>query len=124
MVRSQAFRQRQCADIQEKEQGGIMVKGFYFLFYVIFAIILLIGVKPAAKGDWCRDALSLRISKGLLGFCAVGIMLHHMSQMISFAGEDPGVCHLMFPFFFVILFLSSVRTFGAIGLQRENCCRI
>lgn len=95
MVPSQAFRQRQCADIQEKEQGGIMVKGFYFLFYVIFAIILLIGVKPAAKGDWCRDALSLRISKGLLGFCAVGIMLHHMSQTISFAGEDPGVLSFM-----------------------------
>ena len=50
-----------------------MAKEYYFIFYSILAVILLIGVKPAVKGGWCKDALSLRTSKGLLGFCAVAI---------------------------------------------------
>ena len=67
-----------------------MSKEYYFIFYIILAAVLLIGVKPEGKGTWFEDTLSLRVSKGLLGFCAVGIMLHHMSQTIFFAGEDPG----------------------------------
>lgn len=76
-----------------------MAKEYYFIFYSILAVILLIGVKPAVKGGWCKDALSLRTSKGLLGFCAVAIMLHHMSQTIYFAKEDTGI----------LLFLSLIH---------------
>lgn len=72
-----------------------MVKEYYFIFYILLAVILFAGARPAAKGEWCEDVLSLRTSKGLLGFCAVGIMLHHMSQTIYFDGEDPGVLSFM-----------------------------
>lgn len=91
-----------------------MPKEYYFLFYIILAMILLIGVNPAAKGEWCKDALSLRTSKGLLGFCAVGIMLHHMSQTIHFAGEDPGV--LMFMVDIGVCFVGMFFFFSGYGL--------
>lgn len=91
-----------------------MPKEYYFFFYIILAVILLIGVKPAARGEWCEDALSLRTSKGLLGFCAVGIMLHHMSQTIHFAGEDPGV--LMFMVDIGVCFVGVFFFFSGYGL--------
>lgn len=86
----------------------------YFIFYIILAVILLFKVKPAAKGAWFEDALSLRPSKGLLGFCAVGIMLHHMSQTIYFAGEDPGV--LMFMVDIGVCFVGMFFFFSGYGL--------
>mgnify|MGYP002509598923 FL=1 len=91
-----------------------MAKEYYFVFYSILAVILLIGAKPAVKGDWCRDALSLRTSKGLLGFCAVGIMLHHMSQTIYFANEDPGI--LLFMVDIGVCFVGMFFFFSGYGL--------
>lgn len=91
-----------------------MAKEYYFVFYIILALILLIGAKPAAKGEWCEDSLSLRVSKGLLGFSAVGIMLHHMSQTIYFAGEDPGV--LMFMVNIGVCFVGIFFFFSGYGL--------
>lgn len=96
-----------------------MAKEYYFVFYGILALILLIGVKPAGKGEWCRDALSLRVSKGLLGFCAVGIMLHHMSQTIYFAGEDPGI--LMFMVDIGVCFVGMFFFFSGYGLYSSLC---
>lgn len=72
-----------------------MAKEYYFIFYSVLAVILLIGVQVAGKGRWREESLSLASSKGLLGFCAVGIMLHHMSQTIYFAGEDTGILYFM-----------------------------
>lgn len=91
-----------------------MAKEYYFVFYSILAVILLIGVKPAVKGGWCKDALSLRTSKGLLGFCAVGIMLHHMSQTIYFAKEDPGI--LLFMVDIGVCFVGMFFFFSGYGL--------
>lgn len=91
-----------------------MAKEYYFVFYSILAVILLIGVKPAVKGGWCKDALSLRTSKGLLGFCAVGIMLHHMSQKIYFAKEDPGI--LLFMVDIGVCFVGMFFFFSGYGL--------
>lgn len=72
-----------------------MAKEYFFVFYSVLAVLLLTGVAPARKGAWREESLSLRSSKRLLGFCAVGIMLHHMSQTIYFANEDPGVLFFM-----------------------------
>lgn len=72
-----------------------MAKEYFFVFYSALAVILLIGVRPAAKGKWWDESLSLTSSKGILGFCAIGIMLHHMSQTIYFANEDPGILIFM-----------------------------
>ncbi len=91
-----------------------MSKEYYFIFYIILAAVLLIGVKPEGKGKWFEDTLSLRVSKGLLGFCAVGIMLHHMSQTIFFAGEDPGV--LLFMVDVGVCFVGMFFFFSGYGL--------
>lgn len=72
-----------------------MAKEYYFIFYSAFAVILLLGAQMAGKGRWRETSLSLQSSKGLLGFCAAGIMLHHMSQTIFFAGEDTGILYFM-----------------------------
>lgn len=91
-----------------------MAKEYYFVFYSILAVILLIGVKPANKGMWREESLSLRSSKGLLGFCAVGIMLHHMSQTIYFAKEDPGI--LLFMVDIGVCFVGMFFFFSGYGL--------
>ena len=76
-------------------RGAEMAKEFYFVFYSVLAVILLLNAQMKGKGFWHENALSLPVSKGLLGFCAVGIMLHHMSQTIYFAGEDTGILLFM-----------------------------
>ncbi len=72
-----------------------MAKDYFYVFYSALAVILLLDAQMAGKGKWRETALSLESSKGLLGFCAIGIMLHHMSQTIFFAGEDTGILYFM-----------------------------
>ena len=91
-----------------------MAKEYFFVFYSILAVILLIGVKPANRGGWREESLSLHSSKGLLGFCAVGIMLHHMSQTIYFANEDPGI--LLFMVDIGVCFVGMFFFFSGYGL--------
>lgn len=85
-----------------------MEKKYYFAFYCVLAMILLYGVKAKKRGEWHEDALSLPVSKELLGFGAIGIMLHHMSQTLDRRGDvgmlafmmDVGVCFVGLYFFF------------------------
>lgn len=93
---------------------NLMAKEYYFVFYSILAVILLIGVKQAGRGVWRETSLSLHSSKGLLGFCAVGIMLHHMSQTIYFAKEDPGI--LLFMVDIGVCFVGMFFFFSGYGL--------
>lgn len=93
---------------------NLMAKEYYFVFYSILAVILLIGVKQAGRGAWRETSLSLHSSKGLLGFCAVGIMLHHMSQTIYFAKEDPGI--LLFMVDIGVCFVGMFFFFSGYGL--------
>ncbi len=91
-----------------------MAKEYFFIFYSALAVILLTGVRPTARGLWREDALSLKASKGLLGFCAVAIMLHHMSQTIYFANEDPGI--LIFMVDIGVCFVGMFFFFSGYGL--------
>ena len=91
-----------------------MAKEFYFVFYSALAVVLLIGAQMKGKNFWHEDALSLPVSKGLLGFCAIGIMLHHMSQTIYFAGEDTGI--LMFMVDVGVCFVGVFFFFSGYGL--------
>lgn len=93
--------------------GTDMAKEFYFVFYSLLAVVLLLGAQLKGKG-WYEDALSLPVSKGLLGFCAIGIMLHHMSQTIYFAGEDTGI--LMFMVDIGVCFVGVFFFFSGYGL--------
>ena len=91
-----------------------MAKEYFFIFYSALAVILLMGVRPAKKGMWCEESLSLESSKGILGFCAAGIMLHHMSQTIYFAHEDPGI--LLFMVDIGVCFVGMFFFFSGYGL--------
>lgn len=52
--------------------------------YILFLLLVLIfGVKKAKKGEFHENFLSLDIAKGLQGFAAIGIMLHHLAQNIT-----------------------------------------
>lgn len=50
--------------------------------YLVLAVILLFGVKVRIKG-WDDGFLSLGNTKMLQGFCAVLIIFHHISQVLS-----------------------------------------
>lgn len=91
-----------------------MAKEYFFIFYSALAVILLIGVRTANRGGWREESLSLKSSKGLLGFCAVGIMLHHMSQTINSSGEDAGI--LLFMVDIGVCFVGMFFFFSGYGL--------
>ena len=91
-----------------------MAKEYFFVFYSALAVILLTGVKPAGKGKWREESLSLQSSKRILGFCAACIILHHISQTIYFANEDPGI--LLFMVDIGVCFVGMFFFFSGYGL--------
>ena len=60
-------------------------------FVVLLGVLLLIGVKPAKKHELHKDALSLGVAKGIQGFCAVGIVLHHLVQKLNGSSNITGL---------------------------------
>lgn len=59
------------------------------LWIVIIAlvIVLFIGSSLSRKGEWQEEPLSLDKSKCVQGFCAVAIILHHLSQRLANNGD-------------------------------------
>lgn len=53
---------------------------FVYIIYVLFGAVLLAGSKIYSKGEWNNDVMSFKHSKAFLGFCALGIVLHHCAQ--------------------------------------------
>lgn len=81
------------------------------VFIVIVLMVLLYGFKCKKSGEFHEDALSLEVSKGLQGFCAIGIMLHHMAQTLTNNGNvDKGLlnqCNNIGVFFVGMFFFFS-----------------
>ena len=66
------------------------------IFIILLLVLLLVGVKGKKKKEFYEDAFSLSIMKGLQGFCAVGIILHHLAQTITQYGKiDKGILNIM-----------------------------
>ena len=66
------------------------------IYFIVILLLLCAGVKVAKKGEFFDDFLSLDISKGLQGFAAVAIMLHHMTQTVTQYGQhDKGLIGIM-----------------------------
>lgn len=53
------------------------------LFIILILAILLWNAKAKRGKEFYEDAFCLDKTKGLQGFCAIGIMLHHMAQIIT-----------------------------------------
>ncbi len=66
------------------------------IFIFVLLAVLFAGAKGKRKGEFHEDAFSLSVMKGLQGFCAVGIILHHLSQTITQYGRfDKGILNIM-----------------------------
>ncbi|WMC93457.1 acyltransferase family protein [Kineothrix sp. MB12-C1] len=66
------------------------------IFMILLLVLLLIGARGKTKKEFFEDAFSLSVMKGLQGFCAAGIILHHLAQAITQNGKiDRGVLNLM-----------------------------
>lgn len=58
-----------------------------WIWLIIPAVILIAFAKLKRPNEWHEDFMSLPVSKGILGVCALFIVLHHISQPLS---EDAG----------------------------------
>ena len=57
------------------------------IFILVLIVILVFGTKKALKGEFHNDFLSIRVTNGLKGYAAIGIMLHHLTQTITQYGN-------------------------------------
>ncbi|WP_294407598.1 acyltransferase [uncultured Clostridium sp.] len=85
------------------------------VYLIIFALILLLGTKVAPKEEFHEDFLSLKLSKGIQGFCAICIIAHHFVQPYMYSGEGAGPMTFFaligFLFVCVFFFFSGYRLF-------------
>lgn len=66
------------------------------IFIFLLLLVLFWGLKGSKKREFHEDAFSLRITKGIQGFCAAGIMLHHLAQTVTEQGKtDKGIINYM-----------------------------
>ena len=50
------------------------------VWYVALAVLLFFGAKICKRGTWNEENMSFDRTKAFLGFCAVIIVFHHISQ--------------------------------------------
>lgn len=91
------------------------------VFIIMLIFVLVIGCKKADKGEVHEDFLDYSIVKGLQGFAALGVILHHVTQEVTQYGRyykgtinvfvDAGVLFTGLFFFFsgYGLFLSLMK---------------
>ena len=51
-----------------------------YLFYFLLGLLVFFGARSTGRGEWNEEYTSLKQTKILQGFAALGIALHHMSQ--------------------------------------------
>lgn len=85
------------------------------IYILILLGVLVFGTKKAKKGEFHEDFLSLDVAKGLQGFAAIGIMLHHLAQSITnFGAVDKGLITVFNSF--GVLFTAMFFFFSGYGL--------
>lgn len=58
--------------------------------------MLLAGCKKATKGTFHENFLGYSVMKGLQGFAALGVILHHVTQIVTRYGQfDKGLINVM-----------------------------
>lgn len=62
-----------------------------YLVYPLLAVFLFWGAKVYKRNEWNTEFLSLTQTKALQGFCAIAIMLHHISQKTCAPWLNPKV---------------------------------
>lgn len=66
------------------------------VFLVLLFGLLILGCRKATKGIFHEDFLDHSVMKGLQGFAAVGVILHHVTQIVTQYGSyDRGLINVM-----------------------------
>lgn len=99
--------------LQIFQNNGIL----FWIVIAVLAFVLLYNAKIAKKGQWHDDVLSLEVSKGLQGFCAAAIILHHASQALFNQKKDIGI--LMSFTNIGVLFVGVFFFFSGYGLLKS-----
>ncbi|SFR63600.1 acyltransferase family protein [Anaeromicropila populeti] len=58
-----------------------------FIYYIILGLLLLVGIQFFGVHGWNEEYLSNENGKGIKGFFALVIMLHHLSQAVEHPGS-------------------------------------
>lgn len=88
-----------------------------WIYLIIFAFILFLGVKIAPKGNFNEDFLSLKVSKGIQGFCAICIIAHHFVQPFVYSGQGAGALSILALIGFI--FVGVFFFFSGYGLLKS-----
>ncbi|MCR4692216.1 MAG: acyltransferase [Lachnospiraceae bacterium] len=73
-----------------------------YVYYPLLLLLLFWGAKVYKAGEWNEEVLSFDHTKAFLGFCAILIMFHHISQQTCAPWLSPiWIRHGFDPFVFV-----------------------
>ena len=94
------------------------------VFLVLFLGLLLVGCKRAEKGTFHENFLSHSVMKKLQGFAAMGVILHHVTQIVTQYGRfNKGLINVMVDagvFFTALFFFCSGYGLVTSLLQKEE----
>lgn len=94
------------------------------VFLVLFLGMLVIGCRRAEKGMFHENFLDHSVMKGLQGFAAMGVILHHVTQTVTQYGRyDKGLINIMVDagvFFTALFFFCSGYGLVTSLLQKED----
>lgn len=88
-----------------------------WIFLVLLALLLVVGAKFSKPREWQDEPFSLENSKSIQGFCAVAIIMHHLSQNIAFAGKPVGALRMLVDA--GVLFVGVFFFFSGYGLLKS-----
>lgn len=57
------------------------------VFMAFLVLVLVLGCKIAKKGEFHEDFMEYSVVKGLQGFAALGVILHHVTQEVTQYGR-------------------------------------
>ena len=91
------------------------------IYMVLLFLVLVWGCKKAKKGTFHEDFLSYPVIKGVQGFAALAVILHHVTQDVTQYGQhykgpinvfvDAGVL------FTGLFFISRINVSGSYGIN-------
>ena len=94
------------------------------VFLVLFLGLLVVGCKRAGKGKFHEDFLELSVMKKVQGFAAMGVILHHTTQIVTEYGRyNRGLINVMVDggvFFTALFFFCSGYGLVTSFLQKED----
>ena len=94
------------------------------VFLVLFLGLLVWGCKRVLKGEFHEDFLDYSVMKNLQGFAAMGVILHHVTQIVTQYGRyNKGLINVMVDggvFFTALFFFCSVYGLVTSLFQKDD----